>query len=92
MKCCNKIEKIGCFSACGKIPTGIKILEAGKYIIELDYMGISKIISNDFKENEEIIIDQKLNEDYTYIFRIYNDKKELLNNTGYSFKTYKICF
>ncbi|ADX66960.1 hypothetical protein QP519_10410 [Weeksella virosa] len=89
MKCCDKIEFLGCFSACEPINTGLIADSSGVWRIEIDYMGITKYVSIDLKENQQIIINEKLNEDYLHTIRIINPKKQLLQNKCFSFKTIK---
>lgn len=90
MKCSNNIIKLGCFNACEPILTGVKIDIPGLWRIEIHYMGITKVLKTTYEIDDEIIINEKLNEDYTYLIQVLNPNNEL--NGFYSFKTYKSCF
>lgn len=90
MKCSNEIVKLGCFSSCEPIQTGIKIDIPGIWRVEINYMGVSKVLKINYNINQEIIIDEKLNEDYTYLIQVFSPNNKLQG--FYSFKTYKTCF
>lgn len=87
MKCCNEIKFLGCFGACEPIETGLTANISGTWKLEIDYMGITKCTSIELEENQQIIINEKLNEDYLYIIRITNPENQLHQNKCFSFKT-----
>lgn len=101
MKCCNNIESLGCFNSCQEfIATEIVLDVVGQWKVEIDYMGITKVVTVDVSDivpipqdnvtiNSELKLKNNFNEDYEYIIRIYKPDGTLTNDTCYSFKTYK---
>ncbi|MEG0188123.1 hypothetical protein [Algoriella sp.] len=90
MKCIKNAIKLGCFSACEPIPIGIKADIPGEWRIEINFMNIVKVVKKNYEANEELIINEKLNEDFTYLIQVFNPNNELQG--FYSFKTYKTCY